>query len=196
MKTPHEALRLEDCLDIAVAMQVHPEGRTRKPQLQVQDGHAQPAEPGVTRVDKSVPGTCQARRSSDKGRHVRIAADDPVERDDIDRLDLVRERQEVAGKITDPVGVALPLGFLASDLDVGSRRIDVDGAGGPRSQELVVHGPRATADLEDRAPGDAAGGEDLDERPGQTGGTVRAVSTKLPRRVAGVELAIERRVSG
>jgi hypothetical protein len=85
---------------------IRAEGRPRQAELDVQQGHTDPAEPRVTRVDEAVPPTRQGRRSADESGHVRVAADDPVEGDKVGRVDLIRESDEVAGEVADAVGVA------------------------------------------------------------------------------------------
>ena len=140
--------------------------------------------------------TRQGRRSTDQGRHVRVAADDPVKRHKVGRHDLIRERDEVASEVADAVGMALPFGLLPGDPDVGARCVHVDRGGGPGPQELVVDRTHAAADVEDGLPVDPARGERLDQRASQAHGALLTVGSKMLGRVAGVELAIEGRVAG
>ena len=91
--------------------------------------------------------------------------------------------------------MALALGFPARDRDIGARGIDIDGGRGAGPQKVVVDGTDAPADLQHALPADPTLGERLDECPGQADGPLLAVGPKVPGGVAGIELAIERRVA-
>ena len=126
----------------------------------------------------------------DERRHIRVAADNPVEGDNIGGLDDVRERHEVADAVIDSIGMTLAFRLLTGGRDVGARGIHVHCRVGPSAQELVMHRPNAAADLEDRLPLDPAGRQGVDQGLGQTCRPVAAVFTQIVCSVAGVELAI------
>ena len=86
--------------------------------------------------------------------------------------------------------MALPLGLLAGGRNVGARGVHVHRSVGASSQKLVMHGPDAATDLEDRAALDPAGRQGLDQSLGQTRRAVATVVTQVVLGVAGIELAI------
>ena len=63
---------------------------------------AVPDPPGVARVDEAVATARPGRRQRHERGHVGVAADDPVEGDDVGRLDRRRERDEVADLVGRP----------------------------------------------------------------------------------------------
>jgi len=189
-----QAVFSEDRLDLGGAMDICAKGRPHQAETGVQERDPYPSEPRVTRVHEAIPATSQDRRSTDQGGHIRVAADDPVKRDQVGRVNVICERDEVAGEVVDAVGMTLPFGFGTRDRDVGARCVHVDRSGGPGPQELVVDRTHPTADFEDGAPVDTPCRKLLDQCPSQALRALLTVGAKTLGRVARVELTIERGV--
>ena len=116
----HQAVAGEDALDLGGAMDIRAKGRTHHAEPGVYESGAEPANPRVTRVDEAISATRQGCRATDESGHVSIAADNSIKRDKVSRLDLIRERDEVAREGLRAIGVALSVGLLAGDRDVGA----------------------------------------------------------------------------
>ena len=156
----------------------------------VHERHGGSRQPRVTRVDEPVSTAGQAGRSADERRHVRVAADDPIEGDEVGRVDGFRDRHEVARDVTDPIGMALPLGLATGGREIRSRRVDVDGCRGPCAQQLMVDGTDAATDVEDGPALETVSRQAVDQGTGQAPRPISLVVPKMLRGVAGIELAI------
>ena len=102
----HQAVAGEDALDLGGAMDIRAKGRTHHAEPGVYESGAEPANPRVTRVDEAISATRQGCRATDESGHVSIAADNSIKRDKVSRLDLIRERDEVAREGLRAIGVA------------------------------------------------------------------------------------------
>jgi len=188
----HQAVCRDHGLDLGGAVDIRSKWRPRQPRPEVQDRDGDSSEIRVTWVDEAKSATRQGRRSTDERGHVRVAADDPVERDEVGGTDVIGVRDEVSGEVTDSVGVALPFGLRAGRRDVGPRCVHVDGARSPGAQQLVVDSANAAAHIENGLPLDAAGAERLDEVARETPWAVALVVAQLLGSMARVELAVVR----
>ena len=79
----------------------------------------EPRPPGVARVDEPDHPAGVLDGPPEERRHRRVAADDPDEGHDVGRLDLRRERHEVALAVDDPIAEAAPLGLATGDRHEG-----------------------------------------------------------------------------
>ena len=190
VEAPDQAVVGEDRVDVRCAMQIRPKGRPRQAEPEVDQRDGDPTEECVPRVDEAVAAFGESSRPTDEGRHIRVAADDAVERDDVGGFDDVGECHEVADAVVDSISVTLSRRLLAGGRDVRARGVHVHRRIGPRPQKLVVDRADAATDIEDRLALDASSRQGLDQGPGQAGGSVATVFTQIVFSVTGVELAI------
>ena len=92
--------------------------------------------------------TRPGRRERHERRHVGVAADDPVEGDDVGRLDRRRERDEVADLVGHHVGAAAPRGLVPCRRDECRRHVHVDRRCRARVEQLQMDRPDARPDVE------------------------------------------------
>jgi len=106
-------------------------------------------------MDHPVEHLRPVRRGAHQPLHVRIAADHPVERDDVGGGKLLRELHEVPVEEGHPLAVSPLLGLGAGGLQV--RRRDVDGSrpGEAVTEELVGNGAHPAPDVQQRPVPDA-----------------------------------------
>ncbi len=147
-------------------------------------------QPRVARVDQPVSATGQRGRSADERGHVGVAADDPIEGDEVDGVERRSDRHEIARDVADPIGMALPFGLATGGREIRSRCVDVDGGRGPGAQQLEVDRADAATDVEDRPALETIRRQPVDQGAGQSRRPISPVGTKVLRGMAGIELAI------
>ena len=104
------------------------EGVPSKPLDEVDQADARADEPGATRYDQPKgPAGERSGRAEHRG-HVRVAADDAVEGDDVGRFELGGPLYEVPVDVSHTVGVAPGLGFGTRGCQVGGRGVSVGAA--------------------------------------------------------------------
>jgi hypothetical protein len=119
---------------------------------------------------------------AEQRRVVGVAAHDPVQDDDVRRLDLVRAGRDVDDA---PVGAAGQAGVGEQPPRLGlvrRRQLEVGGAGGAALEQLHLDVADATADLQHGRALEPALGDELDHPPG---GPVQAPLAIPVRRVPG-----------
>ncbi len=79
-----------------------------------------------------------------------IAADDPVQRDDVCFLDILGDFHEVAVTATNAVRMPLSLSFVFHGVNIRSGGLYADSACSPCLQQLVLDRPDPTADVQQR----------------------------------------------
>lgn len=159
---------------IHVPRSVHVDGLLPEQSVEeVRHGYRRPHPPVVPGVDEPVETPRPGRREPHERGHARIAAEDPIERDHVGRLDLRCEADEVALPVAQPSGMAAPLGLFPRRGHEGGRAVDVDGAGEARREQLVMDGADAAADVDQRPRVAQLGFDQLEQ---QTGRAVRALA--------------------
>ena len=108
----------------------------------------QALQPGITRVDRAIVFSRLGRRRRDEPLRVGVAANHPVERDHVSVGCAVCNLDEISLKESNARSVSTLLRFLASGVDVGGGRVDVDGGRGSRREQLVMDDTDAAADIE------------------------------------------------
>ena len=102
------------------------------------------------RPNQSLP--CVNDGRTDQCGHVGVAADNPVERDDIGRLDIVGKRHEVAVMKGQPTGMALAFGFLSGSVNVRTGGIHRSCVGEVSAKKLVRDRAHSATDIEQVRP--------------------------------------------
>ncbi len=95
------------------------EGRTLERQPEVTHPHPRPHPPDIARVDQAEQPPGAGGRCPDQRRHIGVAADYPVERDDIGEGHTRGEGHKIAVDVGDTLGIALPLALGAGGGEVG-----------------------------------------------------------------------------
>jgi hypothetical protein len=95
-KTELESSRDDEGVDRLGRMNECPEGVSPNPEHQVNHPHSQSRPPCISRIDQPIDVPGVSNGCTDQRRHIRITANDTVERDDIGRPDVAGEFNEVA----------------------------------------------------------------------------------------------------
>ena len=135
--------------------------------------------PGFARKDEPDESPRMLSGTPHQHGHVEVAAHDLVQRHDVGRLDLRRERHEVTDPRMQSLRDAAPRGLLALDGDVRLGRIDHLGALGPGVQQLECNRADPAADIEQRGALDALGDDGLDQRLRRRVRTVPSVALEV-----------------
>ena len=91
-----------------------------------------------------------------------IAADDPVQGDDVCFLDILGDFHEVAVAAANAVRMPLSLSFVFHSVNIRRRGLYADSACNPCLQQLVLYRPDPTANVQQRLLLDALGFNRLD----------------------------------
>ena len=129
----------------------------------------------------------EPRSGVDEARHVVVAADDAIQGHDVDGIQGGCQLDDVALKVTDPVGVPPDEGLVAGRLQVGRGRVDVDAVGGAGGEKAVLDGAYAPADVEEGRVGHPGSAKSSHESSGGSRGAPAAVASELTSRQAAVE---------
>jgi hypothetical protein len=101
-------------------------------------------------------GAVQAQRAfcgqANESRHVVVAADHPVERDDIGWRNVVGDVYEVTAHELDETVVSTSLGLVARGSQMGRGRIDMHGALNASGEEHMMNGSNPRANVEKFCP--------------------------------------------
>ena len=122
-----------------------------------------------------------------QGCHVRVAADHAVEGHDVGRLHLLGEVHEVPIPVDLTIPEPASLRLEPGRRQVRSREVDVDGAGGARSEQLVLDRPDPAPDVEQARPAHPFRDQCVEEALGVARRPVAPVVVELALGVAIVE---------
>src|SRR4029079_6508659 len=92
-------------------MGVESEAAPEQPVRAVQRAAGYPDPPRVARVEETVPAEGVRRGEADEGLHVRVAADDAVEGDEVGRRERRAQLDEVPGEVGDPIAESRAVGL-------------------------------------------------------------------------------------
>jgi len=109
----------------------------------------QPNPPFPARIDRAVEAARLGRRKPDQRLHLGIAADHPIEGDQVGNLDSLGEGDEVPAYEPDSVTMAPAGGLFRRDLEKGGGNIEVDGLLDVGTQQLVMNRADSTPDVEE-----------------------------------------------
>src|SRR5262245_40243051 len=108
-----------DRLDLRRSVDPEPDVLAEEAKGRVEDHGPGPDPPGVPGVDEAVSVFRQGGREPYERPNIRVAADHAVQGDDVDRLDVRGELDEVTDLVADAIRDADPLRFRPCSLDVG-----------------------------------------------------------------------------
>ena len=107
---------------------------------------------GSSRIHGAVQAQRVFRGQANKSRHFVIAADYPVERDNICWRNMIGHVHEIAAHELDEPAVSATLGLLACGRQMGRGRIDVHGVLNAISEQDVMNGSNTRANIEKSCP--------------------------------------------
>ena len=171
-------------IDPLVGVGVDAEGVARQPLPGVRQPDHAPATCPSGGIVIAEPAARSLRGPPDERVDIAIAADHAIEGDQVGRLDLRGERDEVPVPERHPIGEAAPLGLRAGRVEVRPRGVDVGRRRGAPLQEQLVDRADPAADVEDRPSLDAAPRERVGKRPGGAPRTLAPVLAQLALRRA------------
>jgi hypothetical protein len=148
--------------------------------------------PAIVREAQRVVSPGLLGRDPDQWLELRIAADDPIQSDDVRGRQGICQRFKVAVAKGHPTLVAPPCRLLSRYFHIGTGRFEVDSAPHAAPEQLVLEYSNAGSDVQHRLCGRVEVGETLEDRPGRAGWSLAAISGEfLPGTLHG-EVAIGR----
>jgi hypothetical protein len=118
METTLEAMIVQNGLDRLGGVDKYPERNSSQALQPINSGHREPHPPGVAWIDQGVSLLGSARRQANQRRHVWVAAQAPVERDNIDWWQAGGQLHNISMLKLNAVLQALAPRFLLRRLDI------------------------------------------------------------------------------
>ncbi len=131
--------------------------------------------PDLTRIRHDKDVTASPGSRAEKRAEIGVAADDAVESDDVCSW----QRGGYVGKVrlneSNLVGMAEARSFVLGSAEIGTGGIDVGGSAGGISQQVMVNGAYAAANIQKRGAVEAAGAHDAQDLFGLCGRAALAI---------------------
>src|SRR5262245_3972150 len=183
--------RAQRCVDPTRIVNENSKCRSLEPHDRIDTLHRGTHPPNVSRIDETDEPACVVTRPCSKRFHVRVAADDTIERDDVSGRNCSGDLDKIALNESHPIRVPPSFRLGSCYGEIIRRGVDMSRGRNPVLEQLVMNRADSATNVEQRQAVDATGFEVFDQQRSRANGTFLSKPSNLFRRGFRPELLLD-----